>query len=403
MKIAYLDLSYGVSGDMVLGALVDLGVSLVALREALEPLAMPSLDLQAQAVQRAGIAATRVHLRVGESPARAAALDQVGKMAKGTEMPREVAQRVERTLRRLADAESRAYGTASSDVRFTNETIAQTVAVLLGFDLLAVEHVLTSEIRVGAGCTSDNNGGGAVPDPVVSQLLVGFWVAGGPVEASLVTPVGAALVRELADGSSWLPSMELTGVGVGAGDLELKGHPHILRILTGRAASGMRDEVLVIEAQIDDMNPEAYDILLEDAFRASALDVTFTPVYMKKNRPGTLVTVLAPIGWDEDLVRLVLRESTTLGVRLRRVERRVLNREPVTVETQWGPVRGKVVWGQGVDRRFKPEYEDCRCIHRKSGVPFTEITRAAQRAYEDQAGGESGANSEGKACPSSGT
>ena len=400
MKIAYLDLSYGVSGEMLLGALVDLGVSPAALRQPLESLAMPKLDLQAQVVERGGIKATRIHLHVGESPARVAAPDEVCEIAGTMGVPPEVAQRVEGALKRLADVEARVYGIEPSQVRFTNETVAKIIAVFLGLDLLAIERVFASEIRVGRGYVRERNGVVSVPGPMVSQLLVGFRVAAGPVEVSLVTPTGAALVRELAHGSVLLPSMEMTGVGVGAGDLELKDHPHILRIFTGYSAAGQQDEVVVIESQIDDMTPEAYDILLEDAFRAGALDVMFTPVYMKKNRPGTLVTVLAPIGREEDLARLVLRESTTLGVRVQRVERRVLERESITVQTRWGPVRGKAVWGPSVRRRFKPEYEDCRRIHHESGVAFMEIARSAQRAFEDQSGSESGAGSEENECPS---
>ncbi|MFH1744327.1 MAG: LarC family nickel insertion protein [bacterium] len=380
MNITYLDLFHGVSGEMLLGALVDLGISIADLRQPLEAFPIRGLDLQAHAVRRAGIAATCVSLAVEDS---AYTLDQSRKTVADAGIPDSVQERINRVFEHFAEAESAVYGAKISEIQFTGRSIAEIAAVLVGFNLLGIERVSVSEIRVGAGGGQDENDRSPTPDPVVSRLLIGFRVSAGPVKTSLVTPVGAALVRTLADKSESMPSMVLTGIGVGAGPLEIEGHPHILRIFTGRTTFGTCDEVMMIESQIDDMSPEVYGVLLEDAFRAGALDVMLTPVYMKKNRPGTLVTVLTPVGREDDLIQLLLRESTTLGVRLQRVERRVLQRESVTVQTQWGAVHGKVVWGPGVSRRFKPEYEECLRIHREMGVPFIEIADAAQEAFKE--------------------
>lgn len=377
----------GVSGELLLGALIDLGVKTEDLVSALGP--SFAVDLTGRKVSPGGVAATQVQIAAPKS--REISFRETQEIPREMSLAAGVAERSERILRRLAEATAAAHGMNLLEVQFRMEAVIETVLVVTGLHLLEVEQVSASEIHLGRGKIDIGDTRFLPPDPIVSRLLTGFRIVAGTVEKSLVTPVGAALVAELCDGSMSLPSLQLTGVGIGAGNFDIEEHPHILRILTGHTVSGSPSEVVVIESQIDDMVPEAYEILMEDAFRTGALDVMFTPVQMKRNRPGTLVTVLSPVGLEEPLAQLLLRESTTVGVRFRRMERRVLQRESVTVETKWGPVRGKVVWGAGVARRFKPEYVDCRRLHMEHGVPFLEIAAAAQRAYDEI---------EGSACPS---
>jgi len=387
LKIAYVEMLSGVSGELLLGALVDSGVKTDDLVSALGP--SSTADLAVQKVRPGGITATQVRINTPES--REVSLSQAREILASMPLATDVAVKVERTFLRLAEAHAASYGIDLSAVRLEIDALIEIALVLTGFHLLGVEQASASEICVGKGKVQIGETRLSPPEPLVARLLIGFRITPGTVEESLVSPVGAALIAEICDGSAPMPSLQLSGAGFGAGNFEIEGHPHILRILTGHTVSGSASEIVVIESQIDDMVPEAYDILMEDAFRAGALDVMFTPVQMKRNRPGTLVTVLSPVGLEENLARLLLRESTTVGVRLRRMERRVLHRESVTVETKWGQVQGKVVWGPGIKRRFKPEYTDCRRLHEQCGVPFLEIASAARRAFDD---------TEGNTCPS---
>ncbi|HOE10478.1 MAG TPA: LarC family nickel insertion protein [bacterium] len=369
VKIAYLETFYGLSARMLLGALVDQGVSADDLESLLRSSAIPDLRMEYRRVEKHGIAAMRVFLNMPER-------EKLSDSALGN-LPEPVRTPVIQALKDLVEAEAISSGKTVSAVPLSNRMIAEIAAVVAAFYLSGIERLLVSEVRTG-----HSDGLELVPGPAVTRLLQGFRIAAGPYRGNLVTVDGAAPVKTLAEPCERMPSLELTGVGVGAGDLEDVGFPNILRVFVGTADSETSDEVTVIETQIDDMSPELFGVLMEDAFRAGALDVMFTPVYMKKNRPGTLVTVLAPAGREEDLAQLALRESTTVGVRMHRVERRILRRKEVTVQTSFGTVRGKAVWGAGVERRFKPEYEDCLRIHRETGKPLLEILAAAQRAYE---------------------
>ncbi|HQP98092.1 MAG TPA: LarC family nickel insertion protein [bacterium] len=369
VKIAYLETFYGLSARMLLGALVDQGVSSDDLVSLLRSLGITDSGIECRRVEKHGIAAMQVLLHVSEA-------ERLSDSALGS-LPEPVCTRVIQVLKDLVEAEALSSGRPVSAVQLSNRTVVEMAAAVAAFHLSGIERLFVSEIHTGYG-----DGSELVPGPAVTHLLHGFRVAAGPFPGNLVAADGAASIRTLAESCERMPAMKLTGEGIGAGDLEDGGFPNILRVFVGTTDSEASDEVTVIETQIDDMSPESFGILMEDAFRAGALDVVFTPVYMKKNRPGTLVTVLAPMGREEDLARLMLRESTTVGVRMHRVERRILQREEVTVQTSFGTVHGKAVWGAGVERRFKPEYEDCLRIHRETGKPFLEIISAAQRAYE---------------------
>ncbi len=431
MAVAYLDAFSGISGDMTIGAFLDLGMPLEALEKGLEPLGLGGYRLEVGERVRSGIRATKltVHLEGVDSPDPGPLVHEphahrphghghaaghahehhhrhyrdIRALLERAPLAPLVRERAQRVFRALAVAEGRIHGVDPEDVAFHEvgaiDAIVDVVGAALCLEHFDVEELLVSPLPMGSGFTRSQHGTIPVPAPATLELLRGFPVRFEDGARELVTPTGAAIVAALASPAR-PPDVVPRAIGWGAGERELDDRPNLLRVVLGERAapaprsepsaawSGVaREDMVVVEASIDDMNPELYDAARDALFASGARDVTLAPLIMKKGRPGTLVQVIAEPRLVERIAAVLLRETTTIGVRTYPVERYVLPREERTVATAYGPVRVKLVTLPDGARRAAPEYEDCRRVARERGVPVAEVYAAAQRAALDHPAG----------------
>jgi uncharacterized protein (TIGR00299 family) protein len=384
MRVAYFDCSSGASGDMVLGALVDAGCPLETLETALTRLGVEGWRLEARPVERGGLRGT--HLGVRTDPTRR--FHDLGDMLRPIErstLPDSVKTRAASVLRRLAEAEARVHRVPVEAVHFHEvgdlDTLVDVVGSVAGLDALGVDRVHVSPLPIGSGTVETAHGRLPVPAPATVELLRGFPVYDNGVAAELVTPTGAAILTTLGKPGR-LPAMTLERIGSGAGSRELA-IPNLLRVLVGEASQTEADpadvETLVsVETTIDDMSPQLYEPLMERLLRAGALDVYLTPVVMKRSRPGTVLTVLAPPAVADRLVEVLFRETTTIGVRWSEVRRRRLPREMLRLETTFGPVTFKVSSLDGQVVTVTPEFEEVRRIADRDGRAVREVLEAVR-------------------------
>lgn len=389
MRLAYIDCVAGVSGDMLLGAIVDAGVAEAELRQRMEVLSLPGFDLELHPVQKGGIAALRAEVSVTDHRTERH-LPEIISLVENSDIPAPIKQRACAVFERLGAVEAEIHGTSSDHVHLHElggiDTIVDVVGVLTGFQLLGVERVECSPLPLGRGFVDSAHGRLPLPAPATVALLEGVPVTSTPVIGELVTPTGAALVTELAACFGQLPAMRISAVGYGAGSADRE-IPNVTRLLVGEAEETADDSpeqqvslLTMIETNIDDMNPELYDYVSSQLFAAGALEVFTQPVAMKKNRPGTLLSVLCQPQCSAELRRRLFRETTTIGMREYPVKRYSLARDTSTVATVYGPVRVKHVKGKGIEPRLTPEYEDCRRLAEQSGAPLQEVYRAALTA-----------------------
>ncbi len=392
MKLAYLDCASGISGDMFLAALLDAGLPAAALLEELKKIPLGFYELHRTCVVRGSLAGTHVEIRdAGGHPARH--LSHIEKLIGESTLAESVKERSLKIFRRLAEVEGKLHNKSPEKFHFHEvgalDSIVDVAGACAGLELLGISELVCSPLNVGGGRVEAAHGTLPVPAPATAELLKGIPVYSSGVEAELVTPTGAALVSALASGFGPLPAMKIERIGYGAGQKEVPGQPNIARLLLGereetaQAREGAPgDEVVsVIEANLDDMNPQLFGYLTERALAAGALDVTCTPVQMKKSRPGMKVSVLCAPEAGDALAALVFAETTTLGVRIYEARRKVLERQVVTVETLYGPVNVKLGRLDGRVVNAAPEYEDCRRIAEEKQVPLKEVVAAAQAAY----------------------
>ncbi len=385
MSVAlYLDLFSGAAGDMLLGALLDLGLPLDVLREELAKMDLSGYELEARREVRQGITGTRliVHDVAQAHPARH--LRDIRHLIGESRLSPEVRSQSLAVLERLARAEARVHGVPVEEVHFHEigavDTLVDVVGFVVGLEHLGVERVYASPVPLGSGFVQTEHGLLPVPAPATAALLAeaGAPVRAHPAQTEIVTPTAAALLTELATFAC--PPIRVRAVGYGFGTKEFP-WPNAVRAWLGDLeGEGLREAVVVLECNLDDATGEMLGYAMERLFAAGALDVWFTPVQMKKNRPGVLLSVLARPERADSLAAVILRETPTLGVRLRPLERVVADRRVREVETPWGPVRVKEKWLGDTCLAISPEYEDCARIAREQGVPLEEVYRVAARA-----------------------
>ncbi|HTQ61174.1 MAG TPA: nickel pincer cofactor biosynthesis protein LarC [Candidatus Solibacter sp.] len=401
MKLAYFDCFSGISGDMTLGALVDAGCPVEQLRSKLAGLQVPGWELTAQKVWKNGMAATYVHVKT-EDQSKHRSLSAILEILEKSRLVAEVRERAGAIFRKLGEAEARVHDVPIEKIHFHEvgavDAIVDIVGACIGFHTLGIEKFACSPLNVGGGTAKMAHGILPVPAPATANLLQGKPTYSNGVQKELVTPTGAAIVATLCDRFGPQPAMSVSAIGYGAGTADLEGQPNVVRIMIGEAieawagqgkteqaeacATGFDEEIAVIEANLDDMNPQIYGYFLEKALAAGALDVYTTPVQMKKNRPGTLLTVLCGPADTTALMTLIFAETTTFGARTYRAERRVLPREWVNVTTSLGEVRVKISRVNGHIRHATPEYEDCRKLAEEKNVPLQQVIAEAIRSYE---------------------
>ncbi len=384
-RLVYFDCASGASGDMLLGAVVDLGLPLETLRGELAKLPLEGYRIESSRVTRSGLAATKLDViaQSGEQPHRH--LRHVVAILDGSSLSPAIKQRASALFRRLAEAEAAVHGTTPEQVHFHEvgaiDSIVDIVGSVIALDWLAASRFAASALNVGTGTVTMSHGTFPVPPPATLSLVAGVPVYGAG-DGELLTPTGALLVTAYASSYGPLPPLRIEKVGHGAGGRDTKGRPNVLRLIVGQEAGPPEtDRVLVLETELDDAVPQLLGPLLERLLGAGALDAFFTPVQMKKGRPGVLVTVVAPPSAREALEELLFRETTTLGVRSQEWERTALERETATVETAYGLIRVKIGRRRGTIYNAWPEFDDCQRAAGEQGVPIKEILAAALAAW----------------------
>lgn len=385
MKIAYFDCIGGASGDMILAALLDAGLPEATLHEQLALLRLPGFELRSRRVNKNGFTATKVDVIVADdAPARH--LPDIEAVVTGSDLAPAIKQQAIDIFRRLGQVEANIHGVLPEQVHLHElgglDTIVDVVGTLVGLAALGVERVVASPLPLGRGFIRGAHGQIPLPAPATVALLQDVPIVGRDLDVESVTPTGAALLTSLAESFGPIPAMTLTAVGYGAGGRDTP-IPNLLRLLLGEASAPGQaavETLALLESNIDDLNPEFYDYVLARCFAAGALDVFFSPIQMKKNRPATLLRVLCRPGQADALRAIIFSETSTLGVRQQWVERHCLARSIETVETAYGPVRVKVArWGEG-QAKAAPEYEDCRRLAEAQGVPLRDVYQAAAQA-----------------------
>ena len=386
VKLCYLDCFSGIAGDMLLGALVDAGLDLGTLQDTLAKLHLEGVSIRAEAVKRGGLAATRVHVETARDHSHRS-LSTIERMIEGSDLDEEVRQASLRTFRRLGEVEALAHGIPVERVHFHEvgalDSIADIVGSCAGLHAMGVAQVWCSPINLGSGTVQAAHGTLPVPAPATARLVEGVpTYAEGP-RVELTTPTGAALAVTLSESFGPPPPMRTAASGYGAGSAEFPGRANLLRVLIGEAeeADSPPEQIWVLEANIDDMTPEMAGYALERLLEAGALDVTLTPVQMKKNRPGFAMTVLAAPQDRAALAEMMFAETSTMGIRETPARRRALRRSWREVRTPYGKVRVKAAESAGRTATFAPEYEDCRRLARQHGVPFRRVWDEANREF----------------------
>jgi hypothetical protein len=380
MKICYLDAFSGISGDMLVGALADAGADKTTIVESLSSLGTGA-QFRFEKTMRRGIGATKFHVEGGLTD-KHRHLPHILKMIQQGDWSERVKQNASAVFERLAEAEAAVHQVSVDRVHFHEvgavDSIADIVGACLGFDLLGVEEIHCSPVNTGSGTVKTEHGVLPVPAPATARLLLGKPVYARGPEVELTTPTGAAVAVTLGTRFGPPPSMQLSALGYGAGTKDFTEHANVLRVMVGQTTGASEaTTVSVIEANIDDLSPEVLGYAMERLLASGALDVSFSPIFMKKNRPATLVRVIARPEEQEKLAQILLAETSTLGVRIYTAERRCQARSIVEVETPQGKVRVKV----SHEGSYAPEYEDCRKLAIASGVPLKQILAQANLAY----------------------
>lgn len=386
MKTAYFDCLSGISGDMTLGALVDAGVPLEQLNESLESLGLPGCRLFAEEVKKRGFRAVQVTVQYEKEHVHRH-LSHILGMIDGSVLSDRQKDSAARVFRRLAEAEAKVHGTTIEKVHFHEvgaaDSIADIVGAAVGLDLLGIERLVASPIPTGCGTIEIAHGVCSVPAPATAELLTGIPLAECSIPKEMTTPTGAAILATLAESFGPLPAMKIDRIGYGAGQRDLEEQPNILRLMIGEMeGQGSVPCIWVLETNLDDMPGEQVAYCTERLWEAGVLDVYTTAIQMKKNRPAVKLTVLCSADQMEDAEAVLLRETTTLGVRRWPAQRTVLERASHTVETELGAIVGKVGRLQDGSIRFAPEYEACRQVARDRGVPLREVFQLVHREFD---------------------
>jgi hypothetical protein len=390
--IAYFDCFSGISGNMVLGALLDAGLELKRLEAELARLTISGYKLKVETVKRRGMQGTHVEVEVSEHGVERH-LHHVEEIITGSDLPDKVKQRGLDIFRRLAQAEAKVHGAPIESIHFHEvgamDAIVDVMGATIGLWLLGVEKAYASPVHIGRGTVKCAHGVLPVPAPATLELLQGVPIYGRDVDAELVTPTGAAILTTTAKSFGEIPLMRVKQVGYGAGTRELP-IPNLLRLSIGtmdvigetseKVEGYERDTATLIETNIDDMNPQWYEHVSVRLFEAGALDVFLTPIQMKHGRPATQLSVLVADDLVPETLDVLFAETTTIGVRVHPVQRWKLKREIVSVETDYGPIAVKVARRGETVLNITPEYRDCQRIAAERGVPIKQVHQAALEA-----------------------
>jgi uncharacterized protein (TIGR00299 family) protein len=374
---AYFDCFSGISGDMTLGALIDLGTPVDWLQKELSRLPLNGFQLTVTHVMRNGIRATLVSVEI-EDAGHSRDYKKIKSLLENCPLSDAVKSRSLIIFERLARAEAGIHGCSPDEVHFHEvggvDAIIDIVGTALCLEKLGINQVISSRIPLGSGFVDCQHGKLPVPAPATIEILKDAAVYGTDVACELVTPTGAAIITSLTESFGPLPQMRVKKIGYGAGQRELLDRPNLLRVIAGTSAGStdelQTDEIIILETCIDDMNPELFGYIMERLFADGALDVYWIPVHMKKNRPGTLIQVLCEEEGKDRLIQRLLSETTSLGVRYYKAARKLLAREQLSIRTSFGEIQVKRVKDPDGRERLVPEYDVCREIALKRNLPL---------------------------------
>ncbi len=433
MKVLYFDCFSGASGDMIVGALIDAGVPLEEIRGALGSLSIDREAVWTERVTRAGIGATKFCVRDEDAPARPPKLEgrrrsgdthrhvrdhaddhehpshaapsdapshpshrtlaEIYKLIDGSRLSAAGTDRAKALFAKLGEVEGTIHGTPADKVHLHEvgslDSIVDIVSAVFALEYVGADRIVSSPLNVGSGTIRSAHGLYPVPAPATMRLLEGAPIYSGPQRAEMVTPSGALLVTAYATEFGAIPAMRVHTIGYGAGTRDFHDTPNVLRVLIGEGDSEVatvapsHSVVVVIEAEIDDMNPQIFGVVMDRLLAEGALDVFYTPIQMKKNRPGTLMSVIAVPSARERLTATIFRETTTIGLRYREMTRECLDRETLTVTTPLGPVRFKVARRNGEILNASPEFDDCVRLAEQTGRSVKDVQAAATKAWLD--------------------
>jgi len=385
MKTLYFDCFAGASGDMILGAMVAAGVDANLLREQLSLLPVTGFSLDFETVNRSGLSATYARVETAHEH-KHRHLSDIKQIIEGSGLSDAVKQRAVRIFTRLAEAEARVHNEPVDHVHFHEvgalDAIVDVVGAAICFDALKIERFVSSPLHAGSGMVKMAHGQFPIPPPAVTELLKGVPFYATEIKGELLTPTGAAIITTVCSEYGPIPEMKTDATGYGAGTREYPDFPNVLRVLLGETeAHGETDERLwMLETNLDDASPQIIGYVMDRVLELGALDCFFTPVQMKKNRPGVLLSVLCGRNEKEAVMKLLFTETTTLGVRSYEVARRALQRSVVRVETQYGPIDVKVAHLDGRVVNEMPEFEQCRQAATTANVPLKIVEEAARLA-----------------------
>jgi uncharacterized protein (TIGR00299 family) protein len=401
VKVLYFDCFSGASGDMIVGALIDAGVTLDDIRAALGSLSIDADAVGTERVLRAGIGATKFNVRgedarddhhhhthggVATEAHAHRTLTEIYELIDGSRLSSTGKARAKSLFGRLGEVEGSIHGTSADRVHLHEvgalDSIVDIVSAVHALELIGADRIVASALNVGSGTIRSSHGLYPVPAPATVRLLQGVPIYSGTQRAEMVTPTGALLITAYAAEFGGIPPMKIGRIGYGAGARNFEDTPNVLRVLLGESdASVSSHSVTVIEAEIDDMNPQIFGVLMERLLAEGALDVFYTAIQMKKNRPGTLLSVIATPANREKLTSTIFHETTTIGVRYRDMTRECLDRETEIVTTPFGQVRFKIARRGGELLNASPEFEDCVNLANQHGRPIKEIQAAAIKAF----------------------
>ena len=383
MKIAYFDCFSGISGDMILGALVDLGIDLEMLRAQLARLSLSGYEIESKAVFKNGVRGTQVRLKTGGEH-KDRRWVEIKALIDDSSLPQTIKDKSKEIFHILAQAESRIHAKPLREVVFHEigavDSIIDIVGAVIGLELLGVQDVFASRLPLGSGNVNSRHGVLPVPAPATMEILKGVPITIGSENAELVTPTGAAIIKQYASSFGFLPPITTESIGYGAGQADLLA-PNLLRVIVGTVIKhDQTDEVIIIQSNIDDTSPEIIGHTIKTLFEAGALDVWWSAIGMKKERPGIELNIMAPPGMAEDFVAILIKETGTLGCRLSKQSRVKTERTSVVVSTRFGSVRVKIGRYRGETISVAPEYEDCVKLAKELKVQLKDVYAGAIEA-----------------------
>ena len=383
MRIAYFDCFSGASGDMILGSLIDAGLSARLLREELKKLRIPTIHLKVKKVLKSGLSATQVIVEGKSEKKSHRNLKEILRIVERSGVEAKVKERSKEIFKRIASVEANIHQTQMGEVHFHElgglDSIVDIVGSVWGIQKLGIEKILVSKVNVGGGFVKCEHGILPVPAPATLSLMEGKPIYSSGVERELLTPTGAAILTTLGSEFGSMPPIKVERIGYGAGRDNLP-HPNLLRLIIGTSESSLpRERVTVVETNIDDMNPQFYDYVIEKLLAIEVLEVFITPILMKKNRPGHLLTIICPSEKLPFVTKFLLIETTTLGLRWHEEEREKSDREILSEETKYGKIRFKLARWEGKIVNLSPEYEDCKRLALENRVPLKEVFEEAQK------------------------